>query len=128
MAEHTPGPWRYTCRGEIGEMAVYVLKGPKSPGGPPTGLVIAHLGLDTAGENVAGAEREANASRIVACVNACKGINPEAVPVLLGLLRNIRDNLKDYDDLGDTRLSTYQTRFMLRGIHDRIASVLADTD
>ena len=28
-------------------------------------------------------EHEANARRIVACVNACEGINPEAVPDLL---------------------------------------------
>ena len=28
-------------------------------------------------------ENEANARRIVACVNACEGINPEAVPDLL---------------------------------------------
>lgn len=29
----------------------------------------------------------ANAERIVACVNACKGINPEAVPDLLDALK-----------------------------------------
>ena len=35
------------------------------------------------GEN----EAEANAHRIVACVNACKGINPEAIPELLEALQ-----------------------------------------
>jgi len=30
-----------------------------------------------------------NAARIVACVNACEGINPEAVPDLLEALRRI---------------------------------------
>lgn len=31
----------------------------------------------------------ANRDRIVACVNNCKGLNPEAVPDMLGILRNI---------------------------------------
>ena len=30
-----------------------------------------------------------NAARIVACVNACRGINPEAVPALLALAKAI---------------------------------------
>ena len=34
-------------------------------------------------------EKLANAVRIVACVNACAGINPEAVPDLLATLRDI---------------------------------------
>ena len=32
-------------------------------------------------------EEKANAKRIVACVNACAGINPEAVPEVLEALR-----------------------------------------
>lgn len=31
----------------------------------------------------AGADREANAARIVACVNACAGLNPDALPALI---------------------------------------------
>ena len=31
----------------------------------------------------------ANATRIVACVNACEGINPEAVPELLEALKDM---------------------------------------
>jgi len=34
-------------------------------------------------------ETEANASRIVACVNGCQGINPDAVPDLLAALKNV---------------------------------------
>jgi hypothetical protein len=30
---------------------------------------------------------KANANRIVACVNACEGVNPEAIPELLEVLR-----------------------------------------
>lgn len=81
--EHTPAPWHYTCRGEIGEFAVYVLRGPKNlpVRRTPTGLVIAHLGLDTAGENVAGGEREANARLIARAPNllkACEFVLREA--------------------------------------------------
>lgn len=32
----------------------------------------------------------ANAERIVACVNACKDINPEAVPDLMDALRDLK--------------------------------------
>jgi hypothetical protein len=51
--QHTSGEWRYTCRGKIGEWAVYARKGSET-------VVIAHLGLDTAGDNTYGGEREAN--------------------------------------------------------------------
>ncbi len=37
----------------------------------------------------------ANAERIVACVNACEGINPEAVPELLDALQDI---IADHDE------------------------------
>lgn len=37
-------------------------------------------------------QTEANAARIVACVNSCKGINPEAVPELLEALRRIAEH------------------------------------
>jgi hypothetical protein len=34
-------------------------------------------------------ENEANAIRIVACVNACEGINPEAIPDMLEALNRL---------------------------------------
>ena len=36
-------------------------------------------------------EADANVSRIVACVNACQGLNPEAIPDLLAACKTIRD-------------------------------------
>jgi len=39
-----------------------------------------------------GTNQEANAERIVACVNACEGINPEAVPEMLKALQNIEND------------------------------------
>jgi hypothetical protein len=40
---------------------------------------------------------EANARRIVACVNACKGINPEAVPDLLEALQDVLHEAEEKD-------------------------------
>lgn len=39
-------------------------------------------------------DNDEHLARIVACVNACVGINPEAVPDLLDLLRAILDRLQ----------------------------------
>ncbi len=44
-----------------------------------------------------------NARRIVACVNACEGINPEAVPELLEALKIAEDVITTYE------VSTYGT-------------------
>ncbi len=62
--QHTPEPWYYRQGGEC-VMA------------PDDWVCIVHNND----------HREANARRIVACVNACKGINPEAVPDLLEALQ-----------------------------------------
>jgi hypothetical protein len=34
-------------------------------------------------------QQEANAARIAVCVNACEGINPEAVPDLLAAMKGL---------------------------------------
>jgi hypothetical protein len=44
---------------------------------------------------------EADGDRIVACVNACKGINPEAVPEMLEALRGIAKALDARPELRD---------------------------
>ena len=41
-------------------------------------------------------QAEANARRIVSCVNACEGINPDAVPELLEALHNLLINATPY--------------------------------
>ena len=46
------------------------------------------MGEDFDGEN-GDANMKAHAARIVACVNACKGIDPDAVPLLLRLARRL---------------------------------------
>lgn len=53
------------------------------------GMLIADCRTNTRGA----AEECANAARIVACVNACEGINPEAVPELLEALKHALDSI-----------------------------------
>ncbi len=68
--KHTPGPWR---------------------SGPDPETVWANdaelIARTAPGEGHARAH--ANAARIVACVNACEGINPEAVPDLVRALEGL---------------------------------------
>ena len=66
--KHTPEPW-YTRHGQISsETSMH-------------GCTIANCNSTARG--ISDEEAKANAARIVACVNGCKGINPDAVPDLL---------------------------------------------
>ncbi len=68
--EHTLGPWEPWDATSIGTPTTGT---PKS---------VAHIANTESGD-IAIAEQAANRDRIVACVNACAGINPEAVPDLI---------------------------------------------
>lgn len=69
--KHTPGPWEAFEKAEGGySIESYVESG--------------------AWATVAHALDPNNAARIVACVNACEGISPEAVPNLLEALEAIQ--------------------------------------
>ena len=51
-------------------------------------------------------DAQANAERIVACVNACEGIDPEAVPAMLEALKAAKTLLKLLDDVDKAILSS----------------------
>ena len=70
---HTPGPW--FLHGKPGYEALEIFGTNR-----PIAKSLYHLGSE---DN----EADANARRIVACVNACEGINPEAVPELLAVCK-----------------------------------------
>lgn len=53
------------------------------------------------GNATSGVITEANARRIVACVNACQGLNPEAVPDLLAACKALPDFDTDNADACD---------------------------
>lgn len=74
QGKHTPGPWEAICtepsRGDpFGDAMVRTGNGTMS--------ICCHKSGRTLGED------RANARRIVACVNACEGINPDSVQDLL---------------------------------------------
>ncbi len=69
-AAHTSEPW------EPGSDPTTI--NGRTPGQPYTRVIAETTGYK--------GEREANRDRIVACVNACAGINPDAVPDMLAVL------------------------------------------
>lgn len=75
--EHTKEPWDFSVRAEN---MVEIHTQDKS---------IASVALWSHGRPGSTTEDKANARRIVACVNGCKGINPEAVKGLLEALKSM---------------------------------------
>jgi len=77
---HTPGPWKiFDGYGSDRSRPAIVDSIPDRDG-----RCVANCIAFAATTNP---EAQANAARIVACVNACEGINPEAVPELLAYIR-----------------------------------------
>ncbi len=82
MTKHTPGPWKMF----YGKIC--------SPSCESLGFL--------SGEFTERSHDLANALRVIACVNACEGINPKAVPDLLKALKEAKDQLIalcSYDDV-----------------------------
>jgi hypothetical protein len=79
MSNHTPGPWTVDPEGE------YCLC---IEGGD--GSIVCDVRKE-----VDGPLCEANAHRIVACVNACEGLNPEAIADAIGALTWLLDDMSD---------------------------------
>lgn len=82
---HTPEPWT-ADRCYDGALSICQMR-------HPSRLVCVNATADAlpAGYDAA----EANAARIVSCVNSCAGINPEAVPDLLSVLKEAYESLAD---------------------------------
>ena len=85
QASHTPGPWMPDESSGICNVT-----------GSHGRSICSTGGYQNNAEDVRNvrAENEANAARIVACVNACEGINPEAVPDMLAALEGTVDCLE----------------------------------
>ena len=75
MSDHTPEPWtgdaQWVMSGPNGVIVAECIRDKDLPTGDGVGLV------------------RNNVARIIACVNACAGINPEAVSDLVEALRKI---------------------------------------
>ena len=82
--KHTAGPWTYGRVGndERKDVSWWI--------GTPH-ADIAHISrMDDTGKSLE--EHDANAARIVACVNGCENVNPEAVPLLVHALKNLLEH------------------------------------
>jgi hypothetical protein len=66
--KHTPEPWEYDGRSHSLTTVHCIMAGPRQIGHAHDFLTVDD-----------GNQAKANAARIVACVNACAGLNPEAV-------------------------------------------------
>lgn len=80
MSKHTPGPWIVEDVSEDG-LAVF----------SETGPIVAQCHRPDASDHAA------NAERIIACVNGCEGLNPEAFGDLLEALKHIVDAASERD-------------------------------
>ena len=92
MGTYTPGPWRL----RRSDLAVV---------NADASALIAWTDRNTYGKTRD--DIQANARRIVACVNACEGINPEAVPDLLTVLRAAVARVELANREGDPILSAW---------------------
>jgi hypothetical protein len=86
--KHTKEPWSIQTDMNIHYPLADAMKRPGHPVKvitmPCLSFAFGQCGALVIGENI-----EANASRIVSCVNSCAGINPEAVPELLAACKEM---------------------------------------
>lgn len=80
MTEHTPGQWKVENDTILDSKQNVVA----------TRHSWRRLHGDVQDATISPTEADANAQRIVACVNGCEDINPEAVPDLLAACRAVR--------------------------------------
>ncbi len=86
MSKHTSGKWTLRYDGDK-----IMILGPIKDDGWQT--VLAYLDKRNT------PQAEANAERIIDCVNACEGINPKAVPETLEILKKLCDrSIQDYEN------------------------------
>jgi len=81
---HTPEPWQKVCVGRFAGSTHYQAVGADS-------RAALSLSFDTA-QSIEG---HANLNRVLSCVNACAGLNPEAVPEAVKVIREIAKWLED---------------------------------
>ena len=96
--QHTPGPWAAWDNDGTGTLPCVLSKGVTAAGN----FYVSQCNVYE------------DARRIVACVNACEGINPEAVPDLLAACRETLSLLMNYET-GKTK-STFNDGRVLASI------------
>lgn len=83
--EHTPEPWVAEDKTRWQEATVghcIRMQGKNGQPGPVVAVILS-------GKHFGKTRAQADTARIVACFNACKGINPDAIPVMLEALERL---------------------------------------
>lgn len=94
MAKHTPEPWRYPVNGSIFT--------PDQSGSRYGSVLLVNGTAMPSGNHPRSDEADANAARIVACVNACAGIPTKDVGDTLQILWRLAEQVaQDYPDAAD---------------------------
>lgn len=81
--KHTPEPWEAV----VSKESEYTIIS-------PDGMSICRTGTLEVPSHIEISTRCYNANRIIACVNACKDLNPEAISGLIGKVINIKMSLR----------------------------------
>ena len=85
---HTPEPWHYQM-----DYSIWTIAAPDPTGQNPYGAYIAEIDGQDVGRFATCEQHDANARRICAAVNACKGISTEAMEQ--GVVRQLMEALED---------------------------------
>ena len=105
QATPTPAPWELDS-----DPAVLVAEAADNP----LGFVAMVLPAPSLGWNLS-AEAKANAEHIVACVNACAGINPVSIPRLVDALQ-----------MAEGALDSFKEHHPVRALHEHVRNVLKE--
>lgn len=90
--KHTPEPWAYDPPMDDNQYAIEAERVIGANGDPVIELEDDYPGYPESGEHLILKMSRANADRMLACVNGCKGINPEAVIDMYNSLTEIMED------------------------------------
>jgi hypothetical protein len=105
MSNHTPEPWRFEHGAIYGAESMHI-SGYEYPA-PDGGRYSSKSYTDKVCDIIGGYDNETrntNGARAVACVNACAGINPEAVPEFVHLARLVASLNENHLEIGAGRM------------------------
>ena len=108
MSTHTPGPWRFVRKDASHALVASAF------GDEYENPMIAKVWLKGADFS------ESNALRIVACVNACEGINPEVIPEMVRMLDRLEVALTNSPRFNPHDLGPLKTLVDLRDLIKRM--------
>jgi len=119
MSEHTPEPW------STGPTHVIARRYQDDKDRRVTQFVAETFGR-AGHEDLGRAEQEANARRIVACVNTCKGISTDRLEKMIpGTLANLLTITGARDQLTEARIAEIIDKRMIKACYDPMGKEIA---